>query len=126
MNEHGNVVGVVSAKLNVAAALATSGALAEKVNYAVKSSPLLSFLESMSDVAAKLKDSGPRTMAYPEYWNHQTRPRISGGVRAGTGDPSDRPILRVFQSFGRLKMTTTSLVPPPATSVSKAAPNSQP
>ena len=56
VDERGNVVGVVSAKLNVAAAVATSGALPENVNYAVKSSLLLSFLESVPEVAAKLKE----------------------------------------------------------------------
>ena len=55
VDEHGNVVGIVSAKLNEAAALAASGSLPENVNYAVKSSLLLSFLESVSDVDAKLK-----------------------------------------------------------------------
>ena len=43
-------------KLNQKAALATSGALAENVNCAVKSSYLLSFLESVPEVAAKLKE----------------------------------------------------------------------
>ena len=56
VDEHGNVVGVVSAKLNAAAALAASGALPENVNYAVKSSFLLSFLESLPEVSAKLKE----------------------------------------------------------------------
>src|SRR5471032_3027695 len=55
VDEHGNVVGVVSAKLNASAALAASGALPENVNYAVKSSFLLSFLESVPAVADKLK-----------------------------------------------------------------------
>jgi hypothetical protein len=45
----------VSAKLDAAVALAASGALPENVNYAVKSSLLLSFLESVPDVSAKLK-----------------------------------------------------------------------
>jgi hypothetical protein len=36
--------------------LATSGALPENVNYAVKSSLLLSFLEAVPEVAAKLKE----------------------------------------------------------------------
>ena len=57
MDERGNVIGVVVAKLSQRAALATSGALAENVNYAVKSSYLLSFLESVPEVAAKLKDA---------------------------------------------------------------------
>jgi TPR repeat protein len=56
VDERGNVVGVVSAKLNAAATLATSGSLPENVNYAVKSSFLLSFLESVPDVSAKLKE----------------------------------------------------------------------
>ncbi len=55
VDEHGNVIGIVSAKLNASAALAASGALPENVNYAVKSSFLLSFLESVPAVSAKLK-----------------------------------------------------------------------
>jgi len=55
VDEHGNVVGIVSAKLDASAALAASGALPENVNYAVKSSFLLSFLESVPEVSAKLK-----------------------------------------------------------------------
>jgi predicted RNase H-like HicB family nuclease len=42
-------------KLSASAALAASGALPENVNYAVKSSLLLSFLESVPAVSAKLK-----------------------------------------------------------------------
>jgi TPR repeat protein len=55
VDERGNVIGIVSAKLNASAALAASGALPENVNYAVKSSFLLSFLESVPVVSAKLK-----------------------------------------------------------------------
>ena len=48
--------GVVSAKLNASAALAASPDISgENVNYAVKSSFLLSFLESVPEVSAKLK-----------------------------------------------------------------------
>ena len=50
-----HISGIVSAKLDAGAALAASGALPENVNYAVKSSPLLSFLESVPEVDAKLK-----------------------------------------------------------------------
>jgi hypothetical protein len=46
----------VVAKLSQKAALATSGSLAENVNYAIKSSYLLSFLESVPEVTAKLKE----------------------------------------------------------------------
>jgi S1-C subfamily serine protease len=56
VDERGNVIGVVVAKLSQKAAIATSGTLAENVNYAIKSSYLLSFLESVPEVAAKLKE----------------------------------------------------------------------
>ena len=56
VDEHGNVIGIVSAKLDASVAFAASGALPENVNYAVKSSFLLSFLESAPDVSAKLKE----------------------------------------------------------------------
>ena len=49
------MVGVVSAKLNARAALAASGQLPENVNYAVKSSILLSFLEAEASLNTKLK-----------------------------------------------------------------------
>jgi S1-C subfamily serine protease len=55
VDEHGNVVGIVAAKLNAAAALQSSGSLPENVNYAIKSSYLLSFLESVPGVQNKLK-----------------------------------------------------------------------
>ena len=42
-------------QLRARAALKATGALPENVNYAVKSSYLLSFLESVPEVAAKLK-----------------------------------------------------------------------
>ena len=56
VDARGNVVGIVAAKLDAAAALAATGSLPENVNYAVKSSLLLSFLKSVPDVAAKLKE----------------------------------------------------------------------
>lgn len=56
VDDRGNVVGVVSAKLSARAALSATGALPENVNYAVKSSYLLSFLESVPEVAAKLRE----------------------------------------------------------------------
>ncbi len=55
VDDRGNVIGIVSAKLDASAALAASGALPENVNYAIKSSLLLSFLESVPAVSAKLK-----------------------------------------------------------------------
>jgi S1-C subfamily serine protease len=60
VDERGNVVGVVSAKLSARAALAASPDVSgENVNYAVKSPDRsgLSFLESVPEVSAKLKEA---------------------------------------------------------------------
>ncbi len=66
VDERGNVVGVVSAKLNASAALAMSGTLPENVNYTVKSSYLLSFLESVPEVAAKLKEPSTKEKKFED------------------------------------------------------------
>jgi len=66
VDERGNVVGVVSAKLNAAAALKSSGSLPENVNYAVKSGYLLSFLESVPEVSAKLKGVDGKEIIFEE------------------------------------------------------------
>ena len=66
MDERGNVVGVVLAKLSARAALAASGALPENVNYAVKSSFLLSFLESVPEVSAKLKEANTKDRKFED------------------------------------------------------------
>ena len=66
VDEHGNVVGVVSGKLSAKATLSTSGSLPENVNYAVKSSFLLGFLESVPEVAAKLKDPNAKDMKFDD------------------------------------------------------------
>jgi S1-C subfamily serine protease len=66
VDERGNVVGVVAAKLSQAAAVATSGQLAENVNYAVKSSFLLSFLESLPEVAERLAEPRKQQFKFEE------------------------------------------------------------
>jgi S1-C subfamily serine protease len=66
VDERGNVIGVVSAKLSAAAALKATGELPENVNYAVKSSFLLGFLESVPEVASKLKDPNTSDMQSAE------------------------------------------------------------
>ena len=66
MDKRGNVVGVVSAKLSAQAALSATGALPENVNYAVKSSYLLSFLESVPEVSAKLKEPETKERKFEE------------------------------------------------------------
>jgi len=66
VDEHGNVVGVVSAKLSAAAALKVTGELPENVNYAVKSSFVLGFLESIPEVTAKLKEPNTSDMQFAD------------------------------------------------------------
>ena len=66
VEERGNVVGVVAAKLSARAALAAGGALPENVNYAVKSSFLLSFLESVPEVSAKLKEANTKERKFED------------------------------------------------------------
>jgi len=66
VDEQGNVVGVVAAALSAEAALQTSGALPQNVNYAVKSSFLLSFLESVPEVAAKLKQPSTKDRKFED------------------------------------------------------------
>jgi S1-C subfamily serine protease len=64
VDARGNVVGIVAARLGVEIGKAvTSDELPENVNYAVKSSLLLSFLESVPDVASKIKE--PNTKDEP-------------------------------------------------------------
>jgi S1-C subfamily serine protease len=57
VDERGNVVGVVSAQLSQKAALESTGTLAQSVNYAVKSSYLLSFLEAVPEASAGMPDA---------------------------------------------------------------------
>jgi len=66
VDERGNVIGVVVAKLSQRAALATTGMLPENMNYAVKSTYLLGFLESVPAVAAKLKEPYTKERKFEE------------------------------------------------------------
>jgi TPR repeat protein len=66
VDARGNVVGIVAAKLSAKAALDATGALPENVNYAVKSSLLLSFLESVPEVSAKLKEPNTKDEAFED------------------------------------------------------------
>ncbi len=66
---YGNVVGVISHKLNQLAALASSGSTAEAVNYAVKSSFLLGFLESVPGLESKLAKGSATKKDFNEIVN---------------------------------------------------------
>ena len=60
------MVGVVSAKLDALAALSASGVPQSGMNYAVKSSFLLSFLESAPEVSAKLKEPNTKESKFED------------------------------------------------------------
>jgi S1-C subfamily serine protease len=55
-DESGNVVGVVSQMISDTAAIATTGAIPQNVNYAVKSTYLLALAESVPEAAKGLKE----------------------------------------------------------------------
>ena len=52
--------------MSAQAALAASGVLPENVNYAVKSSFLLSFLESVPEVSAKLRETSAKDVKFED------------------------------------------------------------
>ena len=52
--------------MSARAALASTGALPETVNYAVKSSYLLSFLESVPEVSVKHKEANTKEMKFED------------------------------------------------------------
>lgn len=59
VDEFGNVTGIVVARLSDQAALATSGMIAQDVNYAIKGSCATALLEQMSDLTGKLRSPHP-------------------------------------------------------------------
>src|SRR5208282_6623350 len=59
VDEYGNVVGIVAARLSDQAAVATSGMTAQDVNYAVKSSRARNLLDAISGLQDKLKPPHP-------------------------------------------------------------------
>jgi TPR repeat protein len=62
----GNVIGVVTAKINQKAAIASTGTIAENVNYAVKSGALLRFLESVPEVYSQLPKPSQVTKGFED------------------------------------------------------------
>lgn len=55
INQNGQVIGLVVARLNDISALLTTGAVPQNVNYALKSSYLQTFLQSIPDLSQKIK-----------------------------------------------------------------------
>ncbi len=64
VDEYGNVVGIVAARLDDIAAYESSGALPQNVNYAVKGSLVRAFLDRVPELRRKLK--APRSAKNPE------------------------------------------------------------
>ncbi len=59
LDASGNVIGLVSARLADIATLKITGSLPQNVNYALKSSFITAFLETLPEVSAKLKSPRP-------------------------------------------------------------------
>ena len=57
VNEQGQVVGVVTARLSDAAAISETGAIPQNVNYAVKSAFVLPFVENIPEIKQAGKPS---------------------------------------------------------------------
>ena len=65
VDNRGNAIGVVTAKLSQMAAINATGTIAENVNYALKSSYVLILLESLPEISDKLVDENTSEM--PSY-----------------------------------------------------------
>jgi TPR repeat protein len=76
VDERGNVIAVVSGKLDLAETVATSGTLPENVNYAVKSSFLLGFLESVPGVSTKLKEANIKRRKFEDVVKSAEHPAV--------------------------------------------------
>jgi S1-C subfamily serine protease len=59
VDQYGNVVGIVEARLGDVSTLESTGSLPQNVNYAVKGSLLNLMLESLPEVSAKLHEPNP-------------------------------------------------------------------
>ncbi|MCX5632863.1 MAG: trypsin-like peptidase domain-containing protein [Phycisphaerae bacterium] len=59
VNEKGEVVGIITSKLNDIAILLITGSIPQNVNYALKSSFALSFIESIPDLSQKFTAPNP-------------------------------------------------------------------
>lgn len=76
VDSFGNVVGIISHKINQLAALASSGSTAEAVNYAVKSSFLLGFLESVPALEPKLAKGASTKKDFNEIVNNAEKAAV--------------------------------------------------
>ena len=66
VDARGNVIGIVTLRLDDVKTLKLTGSLPQNVNYAVKSSFISAFLETLPDVAAKLKEPGAKERKFEE------------------------------------------------------------
>ncbi len=104
VDERGNVVGVVSAKLSAKAALAASGSLPENVNYAVKSSYLLSFLESVPDVSPNSNSLQSRTRS-SRTWSEMPNKRPCS---CSCTEPVAADVRRLISNAGSQSLVTSA------------------
>lgn len=73
VTEDGKVIGMVVAKLNDMRSLLASGTVPQNVNYAVKSSFILPFLESIPDVQFATKKAYPKMASKADIISHSKK-----------------------------------------------------
>lgn len=101
MNREGNVVGIVSARLDDLAALRAGGSLPQDVNFAVKSAYLLEVLYASQGLGAKLPTA--RRQRFPD--TEQLAVHVGGSVGRVTAerpDPEPKPTPTKESSTPRL------------------------
>ena len=61
MDQFGNVIGIIAARLGDIATLKVTGSLPQNLSYALKGSIVTAFLQTMPEMSAKLKAPRPTT-----------------------------------------------------------------
>lgn len=120
VDERGNVIGVVVATLNQKAAIATSGTLAQNVNYAVKSSYLLTFLEAVPEVFSKLKAANTKERKFEDVIGEVERATVLVLVSATPSSNTANP--KGSFPADNLPVSETTPQPQPKTPTTDAPP----
>ena len=119
----GNVIGVVVATLNQKAAIATSGTLAQNVNYAVKSSYLLTFLESVPELFTKLQAANTKDRKFEDMVGEVEHATVLVMVSATSSSNTNRP--QSISSADNPPVPETAPQPKPSNPATEAPPKEE-
>ena len=123
VDERGNVIGVVVATLNQKAAIATSGTLAQNVNYAVKSSYLLTFLESVPELFTKLQAANTKDRKFEDMVGEVEHATVLVMVSATSSSNTNRP--QSISSADNPPVPETAPQPKPSNPATEAPPKEE-